>query len=243
MRNEPVFLFDVDGTLTPHRQSIDLEFEPFLTDFIDRHNVCITSGSDLSKIHDQLGHELCDKFEYMSLCSGNETYRYGKCIKTSNWRLPEEIWQYLTECLEHATCLERTGCHFEQRTGMMNFSIIGRNADAAQRAAYVKWDNSQGYRRVIADHINYAWPDVTATIGGQISIDIYEKGKDKSQVLEYIKHKPILFFGDMIHEGGNDYTVARKIIDNKLGTCFQITNWKETRTILAAIDTALTNCS
>ena len=43
-----------------------------------------------------------------------------------------------------------------------------------------------------------------ATIGGQISIDIYPKGKNKAQVLEDILG-PITFFGDKCQPGGNDY--------------------------------------
>lgn len=51
------------------------------------------------------------------------------------------------------------------------------------------------------------FPDIEATVGGQISIDIYALGMNKSQIIKHIKG-PIYFFGDKTKKGENDYAIA-----------------------------------
>ena len=91
-------------------------------------------------------------------------------------------------------------------------------------------------RKTIADYIKENWPDLDAVIGGQISIDIYPKGNDKSQVLEHIEKNHsegnIIFIGDRIENGGNDYPLA-ELMDN-IEDCdwYQTGDWRETKEIL-----------
>ena len=40
------FIFDVDGTLTPSRQHIDLGFEKYFMDFCEDNEVYFVTGSD-----------------------------------------------------------------------------------------------------------------------------------------------------------------------------------------------------
>ena len=67
----------------------------------------------------------------------------------------------------------------------------------------------------IDDIINKTTKGVESSIGGQISIDIYEEGKDKSQVLDVIHKKEkadkYIFIGDKTKPGGNDYPLAYKM--------------------------------
>ncbi len=48
------FLFDVDGTLTDPRQSMEDDFESFFEQFCTREAVYLVSGSDLKKIQEQI---------------------------------------------------------------------------------------------------------------------------------------------------------------------------------------------
>ena len=54
----------------------------------------------------------------------------GKCPQQFKW---------LQEQMDLSLNLEQA--HFEHRTGTVNFSVVGRGADAEQRELYVKWDN------------------------------------------------------------------------------------------------------
>ena len=43
------FIFDVDGTLTPSRGVMDLNFKEWFLRFINQHSVTLISGSDRDK--------------------------------------------------------------------------------------------------------------------------------------------------------------------------------------------------
>ena len=55
------------------------------------------------------------------------------------------------------------------------------------------------------------WKDknLTVSIGGQISLDIYPKGWDKTYCLQFIedKYEKIYFFGDRTEKDGNDFEI------------------------------------
>ena len=63
-----------------------------------------------------------------------------------------------------------------------------------------------------------------------ITIDIYPKGKDKSQILGCLEGKNI-FFGDNCYLGGNDYTISEAAYEK-----YHVADWTQTRDILAVID-------
>ena len=73
--------------------------------------------------------------------------------------------------------------------------------------------------------------NLEALVGGQISLDIQEVGKDKSQVLDHLDFEKYIFFGDRCFEGGNDYSVATKVDE----AC-QVTDYKHTRKLLESCD-------
>ena len=48
------FIFDVDGTLTPSRQEIDMDFAVFFTDFCAENDVYLVTGRDREKRIEQV---------------------------------------------------------------------------------------------------------------------------------------------------------------------------------------------
>ena len=79
------------------------------------------------------------------------------------------------------------------------------------------------------------FPNIEASVGGQISIDIYQKGGNKAQVLNDISD-PICFFGDKMEAGGNDYPIAERLIAEKREhTLFKVKNPNETWDLLKKI--------
>jgi len=227
------FIFDVDGTLTPSRQKIDSEFEKFFLDFCDNHDVYLITGSDYPKTEEQLGKTILQKVSRVYNCSGCDVWEKGINIKTDDWVLPEYAHHWLSEQLTFSNFHLRTGLHFEHRPGMVNYSIVGRNADVQQRAEYVVWDEEQDERAYIAHNFNLLFPDLQAVVGGEISIDIFPKGSDKSQIANQFDPKDILyFFGDKQMPGGNDYPLKKIIIDKDLGFCYNVNSYNETWALL-----------
>ena len=72
---------------------------------------------------------------------------------------------------------------------------------------------------------------------GEISIDIYPKGKNKAQVLDEIMGE-VIFFGDRCEEGGNDSPIIKRLETEKEKReyeVFNVSNFNETWEILKRI--------
>lgn len=230
------FIFDVDGTLTPSRQPINEYFRGWFLEFVYDNPVYLVTGSDYPKTLEQLGKSICENAVRVYNCSGNDIWENGAHVHTKEWTLPEDAHEWLTEHLTSSAFPLRTGLHFEHRPGMVNFSVVGRNADLQERAEYVKWDKEHDERDYIAYNFNTVFKDLEARPGGETGIDISLRGRDKSQILEdFFEDDELHFFGDRMDEGGNDYPLAQAILDNNRGYCYNIKNWEATWTILKQI--------
>jgi len=228
------FIFDVDGTLTPSRQKIDVDLQRWFLEFTYSNYVYLITGSDYPKTVEQLGKTICENAERVYNCSGNDVWERGKNIFTNEWHLPEDAHSWLSEQLAESKFYRKTGLHFEHRPGMVNFSIVGRNANLEERFMYVEWDEHKKERNTIAKMFCELFPDIEARVGGETGIDIYPKGSDKGQIVkDFDPVNDILhFFGDRMDVAGNDYPLKKVILDKDLGFCYNIKDYKETWKIL-----------
>ena len=237
------YLFDVDGTLTPSRRSMNPEFRIWFCEFMSENAVYLVTGSDYEKTVEQLGVTITENVKAVYNCSGNDVWVGGKNVHTSDWILPEEMHTFLAERLTASEFPIRSGAHFEHRPGMVNFSIVGRNASLLQRQRYIKWDEENNERNQLVDDFNTMFgAEVVATAGGETGLDIYPVGKDKAQVLNDLAYyDSIVFFGDRCDPQGNDYTLARAVSalsegKNSLaygrGKFYNVDSWEDTWEIL-----------
>lgn len=95
---------------------------------------------------------------------------------------------------------------------MMNISPIGRNCSREERNDYEKFDLQHKIREtmVAAMQKEFADLNLTFSIGGQISFDVFPTGWDKTYCLKFIDaadYDEIHFFGDKTFAGGNDYEI------------------------------------
>ena len=218
------FVFDVDGTLTPSRGTIDPAFKEYFNEFCRSNQVFLVTGSDKPKTVEQIGEDTYNLCHTVYQCNGNDVWQSKKHLYTNEWRIPDNARDWLTDRLTTSDFPKRTGLHFEHRPGMVNFSIVGRNANAQERAHYVKWDKDTDERNDIAAVFNSIFTDLEAKVGGETGIDISPKGFDKSQVIkDFDKEDNTWFFGDAMHEGGNDLPLALVVKHSR-----HVTNWKQT---------------
>lgn len=227
------FIFDVDGTLTPSRGRIDKAFEEWFLDFCTRHDVYLVTGSDNPKTIEQVGESIGNTCKRIYNCSGSDVYEKGKNTYTSEWSLPRDVRIWLQDKLEESSFPLRTGLHIEARPGMVNFSVVGRNATLGERKLYVKHDTKHNERVNIAALFNLEFPELKAVVGGETGIDIFPKGYDKSQIIrDFDPTDTLHFFGDAMEPTGNDYPLKKVIIDNDLGMCYNVNSWKDTQELL-----------
>lgn len=222
------FIFDIDGTLTPSRQTINPEFKKFFLEFCINNDVYLVTGSDYAKVQEQLGDDLLRWPITVYACSGNDVWAKGEQIRSKEWTLPEEPRRLLQSWLDVSRFPLRTGNHFEDRPGTCNFSVVGRNATLGERKLYVQHDRDNRERETIALQFNMLYGEsITATIGGETGIDIYPVGWDKAQIINDfdLKADKLYFFGDRMETGGNDYPLKNA---NYNGFNVQVKNWQDT---------------
>ena len=243
-----VFIFDVDGTLTPSRRKMTNEFKKYFEEWVKNNKFYLVTGSDLPKLQEQM--DFMDiEAEKIFTCCGNEmwepdphTVNTGANLLYSNkFKPPENLLTYLGFQIKMSDSPVMSTNHREDRGSMLNFSVVGRDCTLEERQQYFEWDNKVGERKEIAEYITKTWPKLDAVIGGQISIDIVPKGNDKSQILDVIKQERLvqpdkyIFLGDRIEEGGNDYPLAKLM--GKTDGCryYKVEDYKETKQILESL--------
>tara|TARA_B100000287_G_scaffold81285_1_gene73837 strand:- start:154 stop:882 length:729 start_codon:yes stop_codon:yes gene_type:complete len=238
-----IFIFDVDGTLTPSRQKMTKEFKKYFENWTKSNKFYLVTGSDLPKLQEQMDY-MDILAEGIFTCCGNQMWKpdphivnvSAELIYENKFKVPQNLLTYLGFQIKLSDTPVKSTNHREDRGAMINFSTVGRDCTLEERAKYFEWDNQVGERKKIAEEIKSGWPDLDAVIGGQISIDIYPKGKDKSQILDHIEYDECIFIGDRTMKGGNDYPLAKLMEETDNCSYYQTKGWKETQEILESLN-------
>jgi len=225
------YLFDIDGTLTPSRKNMVPEFKDFFADWVKNqrllgHRVWFVTGSDHKKTIEQVGLPLWRFVDGSYQCCGNQLFVRGRLRRQSKWMMSAELHLDILDEIQGSQWYGSYGGNVEERVGMVNISTIGRECPANERAIYYKWDNENLERKRIAGNLTDKHDDIDVSIGGEISLDVHAKGKNKSQVLKDMSGTTV-FFGDRCYEGGNDYEIA-----SNSDYHFSVGSWEDTYGIL-----------
>ena len=210
-------LFDVDGTLTEPRKVVSPETINYLQAL--RTKICtgVVGGSDLVKQKEQLG-DSPHLFDYAFSENGLLAYKDGEKIGETSLvqHLGEEKLKKLVNwVLRYFSDLDipvKRGTFIEFRQGMLNLSPIGRNCSREERNDFEKFDLANNIRKTMVQKMKEEFADynLTFSIGGQISFDVFPAGWDKTYCLRYLPEADfdeIHFFGDKTFEGGNDFEI------------------------------------
>jgi phosphomannomutase len=234
-----LLLFDVDNTLTVARGEITPEMIECIKNIKSKPDFDIgcVSGSDLEKMSEQLK-EAINFVDWKFTENGLVTYFDFQSTPFSKVSfvtfLGEEKYQQLVnrvlQLLSTITLPLKRGTFLELRTGLLNVCPIGRSCTQKERDMFTEFDRKTNTRKKICDILSSEFPDLTFSIGGNISIDVFPKGWDKTYCLQFIsqKYDKIYFFGDNIRPGGNDYEIGthKRVIGRS------VENWQQTLKIL-----------
>lgn len=215
-----VYIFDMDGTLTPARKPMTQEFAKEFLPWLKNHIAFVATGSDYKKVCEQLPKEIIEEFDGIYASMGNTLYQgdrllYRKDIEYDNNLLSDlEGFRKITKYP-----YELFGNYIEKRIGMINFSVIGRDCPYEEREKYTAWDKINKERLHIQKILTNKYPAYDFECGGNISLDIIPKGCGKGQIAHHLRGKypndKIIFLGDRTYAGGNDYVLAAELL--KLG--------------------------
>jgi phosphomannomutase len=242
-----IVAFDLDDTLAPSKTPLADEMVAALHRLLDATDVCIISGGHFgqfeSQVLDRLGGErdhALERLHLMPTC-GTQYLRHvdGRWRLQYSERLSEEQKSRATSALEsNARRLgywEGTtwGPVLEDRGSQITFSALGQ---AAPLAAKTAWDPDGTKREALRDAVARDLPDLEVRSGGSTSIDVTRIGLDKAYGIAGLSEATgvmltdMLFVGDRLEEGGNDYPVKALGV-----TCVEVAGWPDTLEVIDGI--------
>lgn len=250
-----VIAFDLDGTLAPSKSPLPEEVGRVLSGILEHFEVCVISGGKFAQFEKQLLNglkatpEKLDRLHLMPTC-GTRYYKYNLAKK--NWDIvyaedfkPEETKRIIKALNKGFDDLgyraEKVyGETVEDRGSQVTFSVLGQDiVDVlGEEGVRIKeeWDPDNRKKNELRDHIARLIPEFEVRVGGVTSIDVTKLGIDKGygmkKLMEILKIEmdDILFLGDRLAEGGNDYPVKAMGIDS-----IEVSRWQDTVVALSAI--------
>ncbi|XP_030855583.1 phosphomannomutase [Strongylocentrotus purpuratus] len=213
-----IILFDVDGTLTAARKVIEPDMVEFLEKLKQRYTVGLVGGSDLPKITEQMdGVERINMFDFVFAENGLVALAKGENIATQSIQKfmgEDKMQELINFCLKYLSGVKlplKRGTFIEFRNGMINICPIGRSCSYPERGEFSEFDKLHGVREKMVEALRneFTKDGLVFSIGGQISIDAFPKGWDKTYCLNFLEKdfKEIYFFGDKTYKGGNDHEI------------------------------------
>lgn len=216
--------FDLDDTLAPSKGLIDPRIADLLRALLRTVDVAIISGGNEAQFRSQVVARLGDadaadlaRLHLLPTC-GTRYLRHDGTDFTSIYAhdlSDEEKQAALTALREEAERLglwepEPWGDILEDRGSQITFSALGQRAP---REAKHDWDPTGTKRAALRDAVAARLPGLEVRSGGSTSIDITQAGIDKAFGMRQLAARTgipltdMLFYGDRLDEGGNDYPV------------------------------------
>lgn len=231
-----LILFDVDGTLTQSRRVIKQNMIDTINKLktIENLDLGIVGGSNMKKQKEQLLEENFVLFDYLFSENGLVAYKDGKLFnKTSIVKElgNDKLKKLINTSLKYMADIDipvKRGTFVEFRNGMINLCPVGRSCSLEEREEFFEFDKIHKVRENMVAYLSEELKDLNLqfSIGGQISIDVFPKGWDKTYCLQFVqdKYDKIYFFGDRTQKGGNDY----EIFNHKLTESYTVTSPEDT---------------
>lgn len=212
-----IYIFDMDGTITPARLPMTEDFAQRFEPWCASHSTFIATGSDFKKVQEQLSPAVINAFSGIYCSMGNILWAKGQELYRNDFAPLPSLLQKLEEYRNNTAYPGPLFDNFiEPRVGMINFSVLGRDCPYEERLKYGAWDNEHHERLKIKQELQALYPDYDFAVGGTISIDITPKGKGKEQIAKHLRasypDEELIFFGDRTLPGGNDYELAQALL-------------------------------
>ncbi len=239
-----LIIFDLDGTLAKSKSPIDKEMAELITSLLDVAMVSIISGGAWPQFEKQVLSQLpkktlLKKLSILPTC-GTKFYQYKNdwdILYEENFTEAErkKILDSLNEAIKNANLdIKNTwGDQIEDRGSQITFSALGQKAPLDEKKG---WDDDFAKRKKIVEPLKESLKDFSIGMGGTTSIDITKLGIDKAyginkltEILD-IDIPEMLFIGDALFEGGNDYPARRTGV-----VCIQVRDPEETKRIIETI--------
>jgi HAD superfamily hydrolase (TIGR01484 family) len=236
--------FDLDDTLAVSKSQIDPIMADLLVRLLERVEVCVISGGRFEQFEAQvlrhLHSDLRSRLHLMPTC-GTRYYRWDD----GAWALvyaedldevdKKRVIDVLTEGAKVLGLWEANpyGEIIEDRGSQITFSALGQ---AAPPEAKYAWDRDGAKKRALREYAAERLPDLEVRGGGSTSVDVTRQGIDKAYGIGRLLERlglgidDVLFIGDRLDEGGNDYPVRAMGVP-----CVAVERWEDTAEYLTGL--------
>lgn len=237
--------FDLDGTLAESKQPLQEDMGEALADLLGVAQVAVISGGDWPQFEKQVASRLPARADLSRLwlmpTTGTKLFvsRDGAWHDVYAELFDDEQRVRILEAFDEALDAtgfvpERTwGERIEDRGSQITFSALGQQAPIEAKET---WDPDFSKRKIIQADLRGRLPGLSINMGGATSIDITREGVDKAYGLKRLRDESgigldaMMFIGDAIFPGGNDYPAKTLGLDTVM-----VRDPKETLSVIAAI--------
>jgi HAD superfamily hydrolase (TIGR01484 family) len=218
-----LIVYDLDGTLAESKSPLDAEMSALLHDLLGIVKVAVISGGAWPQFEKQLLSHLPQDERLVNLSilptCGTKFFRYAgnwKKIYSEDFTADEkkEIVSSLEKAIEAAGFKvgKVWGEVVEDRGSQITFSALGQQAPFEEKE---KWDPDFTKRKKIKAILDTFIPEFSVHMGGSTSIDVTKPGIDKAYGIRKLRDilgislKEMIFIGDALFVGGNDYPAEK----------------------------------
>ena len=245
-----LIVFDLDGTLAKSKSSLDTEMSGLINQLLDILKVAVISGGDWPQFEKQLLANLPHNESLVNLSilptCGTKFYQYSGDWKkiysedfTANEK--EEIFGSLKKAIDKTGFkVEKVwGEVIEDRGSQITFSALGQKAPIEEKE---KWDPAFIKRKKMKILLDKLIPAFSVRLGGTTSVDITKPGIDKAYGIQKLRDtlgieiSEMIFIGDALFPGGNDYPAKEAGV-----VSIRVKNPHETKRVIETIIACMDN--
>jgi len=245
-----LIVFDLDGTLAESKSPLDAEMATLLGVLLGIVKVAVISGGNWPQFEKQvlanLPHD--ERLKDLSLLPtcGTKFYHYD-----SGWKIlysedftageKEKIIRSLKQVMTASDfAVHQTwGEVIEDRGSQITFSALGQQAPIEEKK---KWDPDFTKRQQMKALLDKLIPEFSVRLGGTTSVDVTKPGIDKAYGIRKLRDtlgipiQEMIFIGDALFPGGNDYPAKEAGV-----VSIQVRDPNESKRVIEAIVACLSD--
>ena len=239
-----LIVFDLDGTLAERKSPVDAETAPLLRDLLSIVKVAVISGGNWPQFEQQLISGLPHDADLADLSllptCGTKFYRFDqgwKQLYSEDFTAEEKqtVIRALKRTVESSGIGGQRiwGEQIEDRGSQLTFSALGQQAPLDVKKS---WDADFSKRKAMKATLDKLIPEFSIRLGGTTSVDITRLGIDKAYGIKKLRDVlgvsigEMLFIGDALFPGGNDYPAKEAGV-----VTIQVRDPNETKRVIEAI--------
>ena len=216
MEERKLIAFDLDGTLTQHKEPLGEENRRVLDALRRRYRLVMVGAGQVGRIFKQMGEYPIDIIGNYGLQYARYDEACGTLRVVRDLQLPcdrESVDRRITALRRQFGWEQYAGENVEfHPSGCVTFPVLGTKAVQRDKLAF---DPDRKKRRAVYEQVVQAFPEYHVFVGGSSSFDMAPRPYNKYYALaEYcrelgIPHDRVVYMGDDYGMGGNDESVYR----------------------------------